>query len=305
MNLKGKGCLVTGAGTGIGRATAWALARKGVRLVVFGRRVGPLEHLAGTLLDAGAEAHVVAGDLSNAADRTRAIGAAAKKLGGLDLLINNAGNVRGGRLDKIGEDEIRAMMDVDLLAPLLLTREALPYLRQSGDAAIVNVASSIALIGVPFYVTYAAAKAGLARFGEALRRELLDEGVHVMTIYRLRQRFIVVSFTILSISLIVDTVRRNRLHWDAVISCEMVGVYKPRLEAYQRAARLLQLETRRDCDGGLSQLRPRRPQKHGISDLLRPPSRRVGAGGPPDPTPNPANDLVVDGFASLAERMGT
>lgn len=183
MNLKGKRCLVTGAGTGIGRATAWALSRKGVHLVLFGRRIGPLEHLAVALLDAGAEAHVVAGDVSNAADRTRAIAAATKKLGGLDLLINNAGNVRGGRLDKIAEDEIRAMIDVDLLAPILLTREALASLRQSGDAAIVNVASGIALIGVPFYATYAAAKAGLARFGEALGRELLDEGIQVMTIY--------------------------------------------------------------------------------------------------------------------------
>ena len=75
------------------------------------------------------------------------------------------------------------MIAVDLLAPILLTRAALPALRSSGDAAVVNVASGIALVGVPFYATYAGVKAGLARFGEALRRELKGEGVHVLTAY--------------------------------------------------------------------------------------------------------------------------
>ena len=75
------------------------------------------------------------------------------------------------------------MVTVDLLAPILLTRAALPALRASGDAVVVNVTSGIALMGAPFYTTYAAVKAGLARFGEALRRELKGEGVHVLTIY--------------------------------------------------------------------------------------------------------------------------
>lgn len=75
------------------------------------------------------------------------------------------------------------MIDVDLLAPILFAKQALPALLRSGDSAIVNVSSAIALVGAPFYTTYAAVKAGLARFGEALRRELLDEGVHVLTVY--------------------------------------------------------------------------------------------------------------------------
>ena len=83
----------------------------------------------------------------------------------------------------LAEAEIRAMIDVDLLAPILLTQAALPKLRESGEGLVINVASGIALIGMPFYTTYAAVKAGLSRFGEALRRELVDEGVHVMTVY--------------------------------------------------------------------------------------------------------------------------
>ena len=104
-------------------------------------------------------------------------------MGGLDILINNAGGVRAGRLENISEGDIEAMVTVDLVAPILLTRAALPALRASGDAMIVNIASGIALIGVPFYATYAAVKAGLARFGEALRRELKGEGIHVLTAY--------------------------------------------------------------------------------------------------------------------------
>ena len=75
------------------------------------------------------------------------------------------------------------MVTVDFLAPILLTRAALPALRASGDAMVVNVASGILLIGAPFHTTYAAVKAGLARFGEALRRELKGEEIHVLTAY--------------------------------------------------------------------------------------------------------------------------
>ena len=99
------------------------------------------------------------------------------------ILINNAGGVRAGRLEATSEGEIEVMVTVDLVAPILLTRAALPALRASGDAVVVNVTSGIALMGAPFYTTYAAVKAGLARFGEALRRELKGEGVHVLTIY--------------------------------------------------------------------------------------------------------------------------
>src|SRR3546814_4760258 len=75
------------------------------------------------------------------------------------------------------------MIDVNLVAPILLTRAALPALRQGGDAMVVNIASGIALVGAPFYATYAAAKAGVAGFGESLRRELKGEGVHVLTAF--------------------------------------------------------------------------------------------------------------------------
>ena len=122
---------------------------------------------------------------------------------------------------------------------------------------------------------------------------------------RLRRSYIAVSFTILSVSLIIDTARRNGLHWDAVISCEMLKVYKPRPEAYLQAAKLLQIEP-----GAIMMvachnfdLDAARGAGYRTCFVRRP--DEWGPAGPPDPIPNPANDLIVDGFVHLAERMGT
>ncbi len=183
MNIAGKRVVLTGGSSGIGLATAQALGAKGARLLLTGRRSGPLEAAVSLLRAEGVDAHAVAADVGTEEGRATTLTGARDWLGGIDVLINNAGGVRAGRLEETAEAEIRAMIEVDLLAPILLTRAALPDLRRSGQGLVVNVSSGIALIGMPFYATYAAAKAGLARFGEALRRELKGEGVHVMTAY--------------------------------------------------------------------------------------------------------------------------
>ncbi|MBC9881027.1 SDR family NAD(P)-dependent oxidoreductase [Bradyrhizobium sp. INPA01-394B] len=183
MNIKGKRVLITGGSSGIGFALAQALVAKGASVVVSGRREAALATAVAELGRTGGAVSSVAADVSTPAGRDATLKHAISALGGLDILINNAGGVRAGRLENTPEEELQAMIEVDLVAPILLTREALPALRQSGDAMIVNVASGIALIGAPFYATYAATKAGLARFGEALRRELKGEGIHVLTAY--------------------------------------------------------------------------------------------------------------------------
>ncbi len=183
MDVHGKRIIVTGGSSGIGLALAHALGTKGARLLLTGRRPGPLQAAVAQLTAVGVEAHGAAADVATGDGRAATLAAGRDRLGGLDVLVNNAGGVRAGRLEDTTEDEIRAMIEVDLLAPILLTRGALPELRHSGQGLVVNVASGIALIGMPFYATYAAAKAGLARFGEALRRELKGEGVHLLTAY--------------------------------------------------------------------------------------------------------------------------
>jgi 2-haloacid dehalogenase len=121
---------------------------------------------------------------------------------------------------------------------------------------------------------------------------------------QLRRTRICVSFTILSLSLIVDVSRRNGIDWDAVIPCEMLRVYKPHPDAYRRAAAFLGVEPHEilmvachnfDLDaargGGYRTAFVRRPDEWGPA-------------GPHDPVPNPATDIVVDGFAELADHLG-
>jgi 2-haloacid dehalogenase len=122
---------------------------------------------------------------------------------------------------------------------------------------------------------------------------------------RLRRRYPCVSFTILSLSLVIDVSRRNAIDWDAVISCEMLGVYKTRPAAYQHTTRLLQVLPGEilmvachnfDLDAA-------RGEGYRTAFIRRP--DEWGPAGPPDPVPNPATDLIADGFAELADRLGT
>jgi 2-haloacid dehalogenase len=122
---------------------------------------------------------------------------------------------------------------------------------------------------------------------------------------RLRRRYVCVSFTILSLSLVIDVSRRNAILWDAVIPCEMLRVYKTRPEAYRRAATYLAVKPSEilmvachnfDLDAA-------RGEGYRTAFVRRP--DEWGPAGPPDPNPNPAVDLVVPGFAELAEHLGT
>jgi len=116
----------------------------------------------------------------------RVVNNAMSAMGALDVLVNNAGNVSAGRLEDIPAEDVLGMLALNLTAPILLTRAALPHLRTAGakrGAVVLGISSGIALVGLPFYATYAATKAGLARFDEALGRELTGTGVHVATAY--------------------------------------------------------------------------------------------------------------------------
>lgn len=182
MEIGGKRVLITGGSSGIGFAIARTMLAKGAHVVITGRNRERLHRAVADLEDSGQIDAVLADMATNNGPRLSLEGAV-EILGGLDILINNAGGVRAGRLELMTEPEIRSMMEVNLLGPILLTQAALPYLRGSGNGLVVNVTSGIALIGVPFYAAYAATKAGLSRFGEAMRRELKGEGVHVLTLY--------------------------------------------------------------------------------------------------------------------------
>jgi len=183
MEVRDRTFVLTGAGSGIGRATAVALGNLGAQLTLVGRRQAPLEVAADLVVLAGGKALVVAADITNPTSHRTILDSTLSLFGSVDGLINNAGNVRAGRLESYSDEDIFAQVDLNLVAPILLTRAALPDLKRSGDAIIVNVSSGVVLVGVPFYSVYSAVKSGLAAFGDSLRRELLGEGVHVLTVY--------------------------------------------------------------------------------------------------------------------------
>lgn len=185
MDLDGRHGIVTGAGSGIGRHLAEQFGARGARLLLVGRREGPLRETAELVRAAGGEADVLAADVTEPGAPERVVGAAVRQ-GALDLLVNNAGNVRAGHLEELPEADVRAMIELNLTAPVLLTRAALPSLRTAAaerGAVVLGISSGIALTGLAFYSVYGAAKSGVAHFGESLRRELHGTGIHVATAY--------------------------------------------------------------------------------------------------------------------------
>lgn len=190
MHLAGKSAFITGAGNGIGRAIAVAFARKGARLTLSDRYEQRLRDAAQEVEDVSREerpdetpeVQLIPSDVPDSW-RDRVIRMVLERFGTLDILVNNVSVVQGGRLEEIEAEQLRAQLDVNLLSPIYYTRAALPSLKASEEAAIVNVSSVMGLVGLPFYATYAATKAGIACFSEALRRELAGDGIQVVTAY--------------------------------------------------------------------------------------------------------------------------
>ena len=175
--------LITGASAGIGRAVAAEFARRGARLLVNARREDVLRELAAELRGRyGAEVEVVAGDVTDPAVRRSLVAAAQAHLGGLDLLVNNAGVGAFGRFDEATPDRLRRIFELDFFATVELTRAALPVLRNGRRPAIVNIGSILGYRGIPLAAEYCAAKFALRGFCESLRAELHGQGVGVVLV---------------------------------------------------------------------------------------------------------------------------
>ncbi len=120
---------------------------------------------------------------------------------------------------------------------------------------------------------------------------------------RLRKRYVIASFTLLTTSLVIDVSKKNGIDWDAILSCEMWGIYKTRPEAYQRAARLLQLEPAQILMVACHNFDLNAALACGYKTAFVRRPDEWGKEGPPDPVPNPAHTIIVDTFAELAERL--
>lgn len=180
MEITEKRALITGGSSGIGMALAQALLDSGARVWIAGRSRERIDEAVATLRQFG-NVEGIEADITDEDGRSAALNAVSSA-GDLDILINCAGGVRAGALDMMAQDDILKMIDVNLTAPIMLTRAALPMLKRSAGM-IVNVSSGYGLIGWPFYAVYAATKAGIAHFGESLRRELMGDGVRVLNVY--------------------------------------------------------------------------------------------------------------------------
>jgi short-subunit dehydrogenase len=178
--LTDRRALVTGASSGIGRALAIELARRGVDLVLIARREDRLAEVAGEIRKLGRRAITVAGDVTDPAVRRRALDAARDELGGLDILVNNAGVGAHGRFADADPGRLRPIMEVNFFAPVELIREALPLLRAGVRPIVVNVGSVLGHRAAPHKSEYSASKFALHGFSDAIRPELARLGIDVL-----------------------------------------------------------------------------------------------------------------------------
>jgi len=151
------------------------------RLAVMGRNSERLHQLIHEFPDV--EFLVIPGDMGNPKDVVHAAKQIETHWGRLDVLVNNAGVVSAGALEKIPDQDIIHMMQINLTGLILLTKHLLSLLKKSDDAAIMNVSSGLGYIAQPFYSVYAATKAGVKQFADAMRRELVHDPIHVITVF--------------------------------------------------------------------------------------------------------------------------
>jgi short-subunit dehydrogenase len=168
--------VLTGASGGIGAAIARELAPQSDLLILVGRKRAALEALQRQLRPY--RVHLVCGDLTRQ-DTLDEIEALARKLGGINLLVNNAGISDFHAFETQAAETIRQLLDTNLLAPMLLSRQLIPLLTEAPAAQIVNIGSIFGFLGFPGFAAYCAAKSGLKGFSQALRRELSDTTVKV------------------------------------------------------------------------------------------------------------------------------
>lgn len=177
MRLERRRILITGAGSGIGRALALQCAAKGARLVLAGRRSEPLAETR-SLLPSPDAAVCVAADVGTAEGRA-AVVAACSSDEGLDVVVNNAGMSANGPLESYDDDLLARLFATNVTGPIALTRDLLPLLRVSGWPHIVNVGSMFGDIAHPLFTAYSASKFALRGFSDGMRRELAHDGIGV------------------------------------------------------------------------------------------------------------------------------
>lgn len=178
IDLAGQVAFITGATSGIGRATAVALASAGATIVIHGRNAARGQAVVDELQAAGATATFIAGDLSDAGEARRV----ATEAGSIDILVNNAGQSIWGATGTFDPADIDAMYATNIRAPFIITAVIAPGMAERGHGSIINIASMAGTIGLAGGAAYGGTKAALASMTRSWAVEYAQSGVRVNTV---------------------------------------------------------------------------------------------------------------------------
>jgi short-subunit dehydrogenase len=171
VELRGANAIVTGASRGIGVYIARALAENGVNLVLTARSAAELEAVRAEVSGLGANAAAIPCDIAEPSERAALVERAESEIGPIDIVVNNAGIETAGQFHTTAEDDLARVLNVNLMAPMLLTRALLPGMIDRGRGHVVNIASGAGKVGVPFAASYSTSKHGLVGLTHSLRAE--------------------------------------------------------------------------------------------------------------------------------------
>ena len=181
MIFNDKTVIVTGGSEGVGAAAARQFAEAGANLMLVARNKKNLDSIANELRDK-TRVEIFAMDVSDADACVDLFKKTNFEFGRIDVLVNNAGYHQRGPVESVEADDLGRMIDVNLRAPIMLTRLALPYLHEAGGGAVINVGSLAGRTPVPGSATYAASKAGLRSFTRSLADELMGSGIKLAVV---------------------------------------------------------------------------------------------------------------------------